>query len=369
MPNPDNIPGGVTSGYQRQNTLLYASMVGFLNIHMSNDGIISVGTVFEFNGVMIKVDEPELVQGIDLLQLNSVFFVYAVPVSLTEVSFVANGTIPTWDTTKCGWYDSNGNRALLRCVTNSNRNISGVMKMTDVLQANVPPNTGGELLRTWNTRTHESYWLDMGWYRYEMASGLGRGNGMPMLAGNVPGGGVASGPANIISGVFFHSGGSIIAHVGGNGYAGGNGGMPSTGGRFGGGGGSGAGEKSYIISGTQRFSTGNTPPGRGADGGNGAYNNSGGKGGGTNAIGHDSSPSGQGGGITKTANPSAGGSGGTHVANGENGGMPMKGFGGGGGGGAGGSQSPGGQGGSGGSPGWFRPLGDTAAGYANIYRL
>ena len=263
LPNPDNVPSEVLTGYQAQNNLIYAGNAGFLNINMSPEGIVSEGSVFELNGFLAKVETAEPVNGIKNLPAKTVFYVYAMESSLgnEDVGFFAAVDAPEWDTAKGGYYLSNGSRALLRGVTDNNRNISGLMKMNAVLNTSVPPDEGGELVYQKNERLHETVSLEAGWYRFEMASGAGRGNAG--VTGSYLTGGQPS-ERKELSGVFYHPGGNLLVHVGGDGYKGGDGIKNDSYFRHAcGGGGSGAGEETYIQPGGAKISTGHVKPGDG----------------------------------------------------------------------------------------------------------
>ena len=228
----------------------------------------------------------------------------------------------------------------------------------------VPANSGGTLVFNKAIRTHETYHGQSGWFRYELQSGLGNGDGGT-------GGGVPA-VSNSITGVFYHNGGNIIIHIGGNGFNGGN-----RSASYAGSGGSGAGEETYIISGQQKFFTERVKPGNGSNG-NGNFSHGG--------FGI----------LSETAdkytlnvtspyptldvnycigNGTAGGSGDTSVAGQPGGGWGNNvkgktlGFGWGGGGGGGTNSSSTYGGGGGGSPGWTRLLGDTAAGYCRLFYI
>jgi hypothetical protein len=76
LPNPDNIPGAVSSGYQRQNTNMFAIQAGLdtTSIYFNSNGkvIIKAGAIIEFNGCLYK-----LVADIDLTQkIYNIFKTY-----------------------------------------------------------------------------------------------------------------------------------------------------------------------------------------------------------------------------------------------------------------------------------------------------
>jgi hypothetical protein len=275
IPNPDNVPGAVSSGYQRQNTLIFASMVGFCNINMSTSGVVSRGSIIEINGSLARSFENEGVSGLSSIPNNSIFYIYAVPISATEVIYQASISAPTWSTEKCGYY-YNANRAVLRAFKDANGNITGVTIMDDPLSSDMPPNIGGVLVFSINYRSHTRITLDPGWFRYEMMSGLGNGNGGDGYRSLGPLGGGGAGAAGVASTSFFrsavfrHQGGEILIHVGGNGYNGQSGDRaPNTAEYGGGGGGSGAGEETYIMIGSSLYTTGKVESGKGGNAGGG----------------------------------------------------------------------------------------------------
>lgn len=353
LPNPDNVPGAVTTGYQLQNTVLYASMTGMSNVAIDNiNKIIIQGSIFELNGNIVRVIDNEIIGG--SLSPNSICYVYAIPDNYGNVYFELSNINPEWSAIKGGWYKKNINnifsneRALIKVVTNSSSDIVFSSGMNNEVNNYVPINDGGILVQSFNTKIHQTINVERGWYRYILTSGKGGGNGAngsnPTvdIGGNGGSGGIPSN-INTISGVFFNIGSHIIIHVGGNGYNGNTGTrgtngntvyLPNdtysstAGGGGGGGGGGGAGEESYIISGDQRFATAIIPAGFGGAGGSGGQqsNNSNG----TNGVNGADWPN-------SIYGYVYGGIGGT--------------------------------GGSGGANGSSRPIGDTNAGSCQIWRL
>jgi len=377
--NPDNVPGAVTTGYQAQNTVLFASMTGYNNVAINREArTMAQGSVFELNGNIARVTETEDITG--SLMAEAINYVYAIPDG-ESVSFHFSAVPPAWSATKGGWYRADTNeRALITAITDSDGNIVGTNVLLNELDIIVPPNAGGVEVVSINVRAHESVHLDRGWHRYDIRSG-GFGNGGD--GGTQGNGGAAAENRINIAGVFFHNGGGLIVHVGGDGFPGQDGTVGQSGGNAatvgggGGGGGTGAGEESYIISGSSKFSTGRTNPGTGGQGGDGGgagiwRGGAGGRGilginenvviseinwasnlGGVRGTGGVGVSSGNGGNGTDGVSPAGMGFGGT----------------GGGGGGSSISGGNGGDGGLGGAPGWFRPIGDTAAGSVTIWRL
>jgi hypothetical protein len=261
IPNPDNIPGAVSSGYQRQNTLIFASIVGFCNINITTSGVISTGSIIEINGSLARSFANEQVTGLDAIPINSVLYIYAVPVSEKEVVYQASVNVPVWNTEKGGYY-YNANRAVLKATKDGNGNLIGVTIMDDPLTSDIPSNSGGVLVFSSSVRSHTRITLDSGWYRYEMVSGLGKGNGGngSTYTGVYYNGSGAAGVASTSyfrGAVFKHQSGEILIHVGGNGYNGEPGGSgrnaEHTSGSSGGGSGSGAGEETYILKSRRKY--------------------------------------------------------------------------------------------------------------------
>jgi hypothetical protein len=370
--NPTNIPVAVLTGYQRQNILIFAGMVGYCNINMSNIGVISGGSVVEINGVLVKSYANEDVSRINLVPNDRMFFIYLVPVNETEMEYRASIDIPQWNNEKGGYY-YDGGRAVIRASKDSSGSIGGITKMSDVLYTTTMPNEGGTLIYSRNYRSLDHLYLTAGWYRYELASGLGGGDGgrgdnvsasYPSPVGGA--GGVPN--MNIIkSSVFWCPGCSVEIRVGGNGYTGDSGGDGYRAAAGVGGGGGGAGEESYVSFLSTKFTTEKTDNGRGGDGGDG-YRITGGTGSSFGGTGVDGIKN------ISSATPAKGGVGfgpGSFT-------LGYEGYGGSGGGSGGGF--PTGSDGvgvgvsvnnwtRGGFPGWMRPYGDYAAGYARIYAL
>ena len=324
LPNPDNVPGQVTTGYQRQNTVLYASMVGFCNINLNGNNV-GAGSVFEVNGALFRCMNNESIQGLTGISNSTFFYIYAEPVNNTNIQFYARADAPAWNTEKAGYYINN-NRALIKAIKQSNGNVEAV-KMNSILtnvNSVVPANSGGAQVFNKSVRTHESYHGQAGWYRYEICSGSGAGDG----AGYTPG------PNN----------------------------------NYRTGAGSGAGEETYIISGAQKISTDTVKPGDGGgvEAGLGVtgtvgipYSVNPGVSARTRGGGFGGDP-GTGSGSVQHGVPTlynnisgvfyhSGGAIIVHVGGNGYGGNTVAGF--------------------GGAPGWTRPLGDTAAGYCRLFYI
>jgi len=463
VPNPDNEPREVTTGYQRQNENLAMGNAGYANVYLRENSM-AAGSVFELNGNLVKVMENTPVAGVDDIPSPGIErFVYVVAspdetegsVSFyliegpTAPQFGIEGWIAQWEPFKGGWYVKGTNdRVLLRCNIypdgSGNRWLQGRYVMVGAFDINtIPPPIGGDEILTSTVKGQTSVFSQAGWVRFELASGAGGGveTGENGGMGGVPGTGGINGPGgggqtadtyNIISGTFYHEGGTIIAYVGGSGFRGGNGSDGNVGssgsgrGGGGGGGGCGAGEESWIISGKQKYVAERVNPGGGGNSGAGGTSSGGIAGGNissggngtlehirrlynSGALGIDTTlnnsnenidlllpfGNGENGSSNGNAGRGFGGIGGgataqTNFLTGLNasltsnhafirntrrrGGVPGFGWGGGGAGGGQGGDAGfavgiGGSGGGGGAPGWFRPTGSPAAGYVSLFYL
>jgi hypothetical protein len=364
--NPDNVPGAVSTGYQRQNNNIYAIQTGLdtLSPTENNTSItIEAGGIIEVNGVMFKVLTTTTLNKSG----NPPFYVAVTDNGNGTASLSIVTTRGTWNNSKQGYYLPNGART-----TNKN------MKNTST--------SGGVLVYNKTTKGKDDVSLEEGKYRAVLVSGKGGGNGSEQS------GGVAN-IANTAEIIFNHDGiNPLQISVGGNGFKGGNGGTvgSTTYGTNGYGGGSGAGEETEIVGiyTTWRVAAGSSASGQkentGGDGGTGgtsagttAENGSpgkvsgggyGGGGNGGNGGGNSSGAGGGGGGGGSGDDGGAGGRGTGFVDKGGNGGSSIYGANGGNGEDT-SSVAGGGGGGAGGAPGWQRPDGSSNAGSIKIYRL
>jgi hypothetical protein len=267
--NPDDVPGAVSSGYQRQNTNLFCLQTGLDTTEPFDNGAgviaIPAGGIVEVNGSMFKITS-----GI-LLNKPNQSVCYWVAIS-DNGDGTANTELVTrpgvWSPTKCGCYLSDGRRTL---------NWVSLGSPTGTLpSATYSKTISGEFAIS----------LSKGWYYAELQSGLGGGNGGnggdSSYNGGAGGAGASPTTTSNANYVFFHDRKNIIkGKVGASGGRGGDGGKgcargstSQTGGAGGGGGGSGSGEKTEIYG---LVSTRNAGHGKG---GNGGYPTGGGGGGG-----------------------------------------------------------------------------------------
>jgi hypothetical protein len=360
MPNPDNVPGSVTSGYQIQNINILALQTGLDTTEPFDNGdgeiTIPAGGIVELNGVMFKIASAvTLTKG----NANTAYWIAITDNGCNGTASAGLVTRPgTWNPAKQGCYLPNGKRTL---------NWVSLGK-ADNLQTDV------EIVKNLRNKGCFDFHLPKGWYCVKLASGLGGGNG----AGRARGGGGVPQPTGYkqVEKILFYDGsGSVAVKVGGNGFNGGNGGyggnrLGGDSGGGGGGGGCGRGGETSACFGRAFIATGEQPGGNGGNGGNGTGKNEyagggGGGGGGENggagglgggdyaADGGDGGASGGGGGSAfESPSASGGASGG---ANGRDGWT---------------NTTPSGGGGGGmGAHGDTRPDGDPAAGYCQIYAL
>jgi hypothetical protein len=111
LPNPDNVPGAVTTGYQRQNTNMYAIQTGIDTTEPvdNGNGVITIptGGIVEVNGVLYK-----LVSDI-VLQKPNTNTCYWIAINTNDDN-TANAELVTrpgrWNPLKQGCYLNNNNR-------------------------------------------------------------------------------------------------------------------------------------------------------------------------------------------------------------------------------------------------------------------
>lgn len=228
--NPDNVPGAVTTGYQRQNNIIFITMLGHINVYMSNN-LMKEGSVFELNGVIAKLVNDEPIERINIVPVYKPLYIMAIPINENEVIFrvieVENSGV-VWNQLKGGWYRQGTNeRAIIQAFKDENNNLIGAVSMGTGGNGGgisiAPPNSGGAIFFNSAVRGTQTVFQQPGWVRYELASGAGNGNGT----------------------------------------------SSST---LGAGGGSGAGEETYLIANT-KYSTGNVKPGDGGNTNNNITNN------------------------------------------------------------------------------------------------
>jgi len=317
LPNPDNVPGGVTSGYQRQNTNILALQTGLdtTEPYDNGNGIITIpmGGIVEVNGVMFKLTVT--------VTLAKPVASAAYWVALTDNE---DGTADIELVTRPGAWTP----AKKGCYTAQNTRTLNWASMGDLAYN---PGGGAEYSSPTVKGMYTAQLPSRGWKFFRIASGIGGGNGLNGLfsggAGGVPSVAVTK------TAFFFYDGGDIQIYIGANGGAGGKGGYGSflsEGG--GGGGGGGSGEASFLRYTFMELSTEESPVGLGGSGTNYRHGN-GGAGGNVGGRGADgTTQSGWPPYNTTVTAPGSGGAGGGVGMNGGNGGADGAGGGGGGGG-------------------------------------
>jgi hypothetical protein len=346
LPNPDNVPGAVSTGYQRQNTNMFAIQTG-LNTLRPIDNVstvtIETGGLIEVNGSIFKMITP-----LTLTKPSYVFYIAISDNGDGTASLSISSTQGTWSQAKQGYYLSNGSRTINNYLYNTN---SGT----------------GTIVYSKTTKGSSIISIAEGKYRGVLVSGKG-GNNVSTRIANV---------SDTVECIFYHDGKrQLQIIVGGDGYDGGNG----AGGC--GAGGCGAGEASEIvgIAKTKQITAGKSGSGQsGGFAGRGgqnpgfykgySYDGNGGDsgfGGGSNGedgtiIDENEFPGGGGGGSGglggRTSFSTFEFSPGGDSAYGSNGGNGVK------------VNRSGASGAAGGAPGWQRPDEDSNCGSVKIYRL
>jgi hypothetical protein len=280
LPNPDNVPGKVSSGYQRQNTNMFAIQTGLdtTEPHDNGNGVITIpkGGIVELNGVMFKLTA-------------TITLTKPIPSRAYWVAIEDNGEgaataelveYPgTWSPDKKGCYLTDGRRTLNWVSLGSLFNPAAFATVKEILL----------------TKSSETIQLKPGWYHVYLESGAGGGNGQPggdgvqTASSSTPGGvgGQGGSAMNRISKdkiFFFDKSGQHEIKTGGDGTNGGSGGKGGAGlyspagewkpGGGGGGGASGSGEFTSF----DNFETGEVPCGEGGRGGAGGCTGGGGAG-------------------------------------------------------------------------------------------
>ena len=298
LPNPTNIPLGVTESYQRQNTNLFALQTGLDTTNPRDNGTlitIPAGGIVEANGVLYRVVSQ---QTIIKPNANTAYWLEVEVSSNGQTAAFNPVTRPgEWDSNRNGCYRTNNRRTLNWCSLGSLQSAPAIGTAADRIV-----NRNGAK-GTWH------YNLSKGWYFVNLQSGNGaavtvgngtNGNGAngswsANTAGGAGGGGgvsqAAAAARRTLQFIYFHEGGTVNIRVGangGNGGIGGRGGISSTDrtGGGGGGGGCGNGEASSFNGIATDFPVGgNGGNGAGGRGGATARPGQGGGGGGVNRPG------------------------------------------------------------------------------------
>jgi hypothetical protein len=189
LSNPDNVPGGVVSGYQAQNNLINAHKTGHINIGLININTnlapqIMNGSVFELNGGLYRCSNDETIT-IGSPTVNKVIYIYAVAEfddikKQNIANFMYSAVTPTWNPAKGGRYNGNDRAVAKFFYTGGQYNGKVIldnynaMQMTNTEQP--IPTTDGQQVITGVVNQVQSATLQAGAYRYEIKAGKG-GNG------------------------------------------------------------------------------------------------------------------------------------------------------------------------------------------------
>ena len=173
LPNPDNVPGAVTSGYQRQNTNLYVLQTGLDTTEPYDDGegaiSIPAGGIVDVNGVLFKLT-ADVVLGKP--NAGTCYWV--------AIADNGDGTTTPSLVTRPGAWDS----AKKGCYTEDNKRTLNWVSLGQTSYSGLP------LTKTFNTKGMHTWRGKTGWYYIILKSGLGGGNGGSGSGRNYGGGGV-----------------------------------------------------------------------------------------------------------------------------------------------------------------------------------
>jgi len=274
IPNPDNVPGLVTSGYQRQNTHLFVLQTGLDTTEPCDHGngtiTIPAGGVVEINGLMFKLEYA--------VSLPKPVPSRAYWIAITDNG---NGTATAELVERPGAWNS----AKQGCYTSNNKRTLNWVSLGDLYSA---PDAGAQYSSPANKGIYDINLPTRGWKFARLASGMGGGDGhwgYYYNNGGMGGSGGVISTRNLTTVLFFYNGEKIRIKIGAdakNGYPGGRGGQTAAGtaglgGGGGGGGGGGSGEESFLKVGNKEIAnTGATLIG---SGGSGGINNASGLGG------------------------------------------------------------------------------------------
>jgi hypothetical protein len=159
LPNPDNAPGAVSTGYQRQNTNIFAIQTGLDSTEPYDNGsaiTIPVGGLVEVNGSIFKV-----IADVSLSKPSpdSAYWVAVSDNGNGTASFSLVTRPGVWNSSKQGYYLTNGARTL-----------NWVSLGT--LSGSLPSATYSKTTKGLITAS-----LQKGWYYVNLSSGMGGGNG------------------------------------------------------------------------------------------------------------------------------------------------------------------------------------------------
>jgi hypothetical protein len=239
LPNPDNVPGAVSSGYQRQNTNFFASAVGldllnFSKNYPANTLTLYGGGIIEVNGALYKV-------------LNNVTFNTSttinqyVKLTVIDDSYITaslTDNLGIFNYNKNGYYDGT----------------SRVINIYDVLHGIIPTLITGSTVMNLTCGSNGTSILGKGWYRFVISGGRGGNGGRGGTAANSPGisgtSGTSGSPGETLNGIFRLDMPTNITCISGKNGGGGSKGSDTNQGIAGIGGRGGTGGPSRIYGGT-----------------------------------------------------------------------------------------------------------------------
>jgi|GEM_PF-1746531 len=266
LPNPDDKPWSVVTGYKRQNTNICVIQTGLDTTEpFDNEGyvIIPAGGIVEAKGVLYKISAEVI---LEKASPSIAYWIEIIDNGNSRASLALVTRPGTWDPSKQGCYRANGRRTL-------NWVSSGDLSGTAGTSASFSKTTKGK---------YTTPPLKKGWYLVQLASGKGGGgknDGEGKNATNNSGGdGGKPEVDDKIEIILFHDGKKVytgkVGGSGGSGIKGSNGSSSNSG--CGGGGGCGDGEETAF----ENFATKAIEGGKGGKGADGNSNfNSGGNGG------------------------------------------------------------------------------------------
>jgi hypothetical protein len=165
-------------------------MAGHLNIGLSNMASaaapkVLLGSVFEVNGGLCKVDADESVGGSPAQGQN---YIYAVP-NTDGASFQYSATKPVWDGAKGGWYNGTSRAVAKFFYVSSGNQYNNKVILDHYIsffltneEQNDLLTSGGLLIASGPVNQNGKFSLEPGLYRYELKGGKG-GNGGSNTAG------------------------------------------------------------------------------------------------------------------------------------------------------------------------------------------
>jgi len=160
IPNPDNLPNAVTSGYQQQNNNIFTIQTGIdtTEPYDNGNGVITIpaGGIVENNGVMFKIAENVI---LNKPNIDTAYFVEIIDHGNGNASFGLVTRPGAWNSGKKGCY-TQLNRRVLNWVSTGN--------------LDNPSNTS--YINHWNLKGTYNVQLPFGFFYIQLRSGLGAMN-------------------------------------------------------------------------------------------------------------------------------------------------------------------------------------------------